>query len=126
MNDSCTHCSQLVETTDYLLLHCTLAREARWQILGVQVPMAETPLIDWWLDLRRRVATEFRKGVDSLVLLTCWRLWLSRNDIIFNDRCISSDSLVALIRDDIGRWYEARAKHLVTNMARLCSFGSIT
>lgn len=91
-DESCTHCSQLLETTYHMFLHCPLGREVWWRILGIQAPTATVSLIVWWLDLRRCVTSDFRKGVDSLILLTWWRLWLARNDIIFNNHCISSDS----------------------------------
>ena len=93
--------------------------------LGVQVPAGGIFLVDWWLDLRVRVDSELRKGLDSFVLLISWRIWLSRNDIIFNSHRITSDALVTLIREEAARWCSVGMKNLAVLCQHLRAYGSI-
>jgi hypothetical protein len=46
----------------------------------------------WWMDSRRQVPKDLRKGFDSLVLLMSWCLWKQRNSCVF-DNAASSASL---------------------------------
>ena len=100
-------------------------REVWWRVLGVQPPPAALSLLDWWMHLRARVRNDFHKGLDSLILLTTWRIWLARIDIVFNGRCISYDTLVALIREDVSQWCHAGTIHLSVISAHLHDFSSV-
>ena len=69
-DDLCTHYLQTSETTNHLLLHCILAHEVWWRVLGTYVPAVEISFLDRWSNLQGRVASQLRKGIDFLLLLT--------------------------------------------------------
>jgi len=53
-----------------------------------------------------------RKGLRSLIILVCWKIWKERNARVFE--CMESTNFVVLqkIKDDVGLWILAGAKHL--------------
>lgn len=122
---SCAFCSQLPETTDHLLLHCVWAREIWWRLLGVHPPLDQPSFGDWWLDLRGGVVKGLRRGLDSLILLAAWTIWVTRNSIVFNNSRSSTASMSASIWSAAEQWCAAGAVHLATLLAHLRSSRSI-
>ncbi|KAF8664924.1 hypothetical protein HU200_054242 [Digitaria exilis] len=69
-------------------------------------------MVDWWLQIRRSVSKDWRKGVDSMVLLVSWRLWKMRNDCVFNAATPTITELIRLLLEDANLWMQAGASHL--------------
>jgi hypothetical protein len=53
-----------------------------------------------------------QKGVKSLILLTIWRLWKARNDVIFKNTNPIREDLVVSILEEAKLWMVAGAKAL--------------
>jgi hypothetical protein len=56
------------------------------------MPASTVALSVWWMDSRRQVPKDLRKGFDSLVLLMSWHMWKQHNSCVF-DNAASSASL---------------------------------
>ena len=85
------------ETTIHILRDCSWAREIWCQALGV-LPLSffAQPLQDWL----HSNATSERPTLPHLIPwevffpFTCWKLWLARNERIFNHQSITQHSLL--------------------------------
>jgi hypothetical protein len=57
-------------------------------------------------------ALECKKSVKYLILLTIWRLWKARNDVIFKNINPNREDLVIYILEEAKMWMLAGAKAL--------------
>lgn len=79
VTDDCNLCGQAAETVDHLFSHCAYARQVWFQVgqrTNNQLPnlTVDSNLIDWWLSIRANMTSVKAKGLDSTVMLVCWRL----------------------------------------------------
>jgi hypothetical protein len=70
----CWFCDQELESADHILTNCSFAREVWWRVLSNCHCSCSFPhnmsLQEWWAHLRRLQPKEYRKGLDSLFMLT--------------------------------------------------------
>jgi hypothetical protein len=59
---------------------------------------------DWWIDHRKQIVTDRRKGFDSLVVLVCWLLWKGRNTCAFDNLSMQAIDLADWIRQISRQW----------------------
>jgi hypothetical protein len=56
----------------------------------------------WFASAASNANPSLQKGVKSIILLTIWRLWKSRNDVIFKNLTINRKNLVLSILEKLG------------------------
>lgn len=116
--DRCPLCDQESEDIDHLLITCVTARETWFQVLqwcglGALAPRQhERGLADWWQRASRRVASDKKKGLNSLVMLVVWNIWKHRNRCVFDNAQPGSQHILRAIREEASLWGLARAKSL--------------
>uniref|UniRef100_K4AGI9 Aminotransferase-like plant mobile domain-containing protein n=1 Tax=Setaria italica TaxID=4555 RepID=K4AGI9_SETIT len=70
-------------------------------------------LIDWWLSIRRAMINAKARGLDSTIMLVCWRLWKERNGRAFaTDIARTPQQLLPLIADEASLWVQSGARNL--------------
>ena len=88
-HEHCLLCDQKEETINHLLLHCVFSREVWFRVLqglGLQAvapQLTETSLEDWWNTACSRVEGPVKKGLNSVIILVAWSLWIHRNRCVF-------------------------------------------
>jgi hypothetical protein len=116
--DACSLCDQQQETIQYLLTSCIFTRQFWFSILspfslGHLTPAVDEPsFAEWWRRLVIRGHKSRKKGLNSVIILGAWCVWLHRNKVIFN---VESPSLARLQRsflDELVCWVMAGAKNL--------------
>ena len=63
--------------------------------------------LDWWLASRKSVAKSSRKVFNTSVILTAWKLWLLRNDKVFNGKAEPTPSVIKNIIEEVRCWISA-------------------
>ena len=87
-----TFCDQEEDSVDHILLRCVFARQVwhccflRASINIMLVPTTNDSIISWWMETRKKMLKENRKGFDSLIMIVCWHLWKHRNGMVFGPR----------------------------------------
>lgn len=73
------------------------------------VPSTDASIGPWWMDARKWVAKEIRKGFDSLVMLICWQLWKNRNNRVFGPRTsmATTQDMTLKIFEELRLWVRA-------------------
>ena len=116
-NYFCALCNRSLETPLHLMVDCPWSRKV-WSALAagahtdaLKPESWEDPstISEWLLLCRIRSPTEKRKGIQSLILLAAWEIWLERNRRIFQREELSVDLLVRRIRDEAVLWNVAGA-----------------
>jgi hypothetical protein len=72
----------------------------------------DTIFADWWGKVTFQVHRNYRKGVNSAIILGAWCLWLHRNRIIFDEDSTTIDKVHRSFIDELSLWVLAGAKHL--------------
>jgi hypothetical protein len=77
----------------------------------------EEAVPDWFSKLAGRTTASScdrttANGVRTLVILVCWSIWRERNERVFDGRQKSVARLVLEIKEEVGAWAAAGAKHL--------------
>jgi hypothetical protein len=115
---SSSMCDQAQETIHHLLTACIFARQFRHKVLAVfglghLTPAAdEESFADWWGKVSLRVIKTRKKGLNSLIILGAWCLWLQRNRAVFHGESPSLPRIFRCFSDECVSWAIARAKEL--------------
>jgi hypothetical protein len=117
-DDCCVLCDHASKTITHLLVGCSFSRELwfalfrRWGWEN-RVPAGdELCLADWWTTARRRLPKEGKKTLDSILVLTCWMIWLERNARTFNRNSRSVPALLSMVLDEMASWSSAGYRSL--------------
>lgn len=116
--DRCLLCDQSDEDVQHILATCPFSRGVWFHCLSKIGLQAVTPTArersfqDWWRRASRRVASDKRKGFNSLVLLVVWELWKYRNRCVFDNAAPSQELVMQAIREEVQLWHFAGAKKL--------------
>ena len=86
---TCVFC-QHDESIKHLFFECKFAR-AVWAIVQVASNLypsrsARNMFGNWLRGIDKQFSTHILVGAAAL----CWALWLTRNDVVFNNKCVSS------------------------------------
>ena len=71
----------------------------------------------WWDRISKEVAVVLRKGLNSLVILGAWTLWIHRNTCAFDDASPSVPRALVLAVDELHFWDLARAQGITHLLA---------
>jgi hypothetical protein len=114
--DVCPMCDQAQETIQHLLTACIFARQFWHTILaaiglGHLTPTAdEENFADWWGKASHKVVKTRKKGLNSLIILGAWCLWLQRNRAVFHGESPSLPRIFRCFSDEYVCWVMAGAK----------------
>ncbi|XP_050225957.1 uncharacterized protein LOC126675366 [Mercurialis annua] len=94
------------ESVEHVLYHCHVARGC-WRRLGVQVPGDDNTNAHEWL-----LQTFNCKSVDerNVKAMVCWKIWLHRNEVVWNDNWGSPELIVNSVASDLVAWQCAQKK----------------
>lgn len=115
--DVCPMCDQAQETIQHLLSACILARRFWHKILsalglGHLTPTAdEESFAEWWRRMSLRVSKNRKKGLNSLIILGAWCLWIQRNRTVFEGES-SLSRILRIFLDECTSWAMAGAEEL--------------
>jgi hypothetical protein len=74
----------------HLLTSCIFAHQFWYNILspfrfGHLIPRStESSFADWWAGVCSKVHKDKKKGVNSVIMLGAWCLWLQQNRVVFH------------------------------------------
>ena len=104
---------QSTKTIDHLMVQCPTSRSIWFQLfseVGVQqfVLQVDSNLRGWWSSLTRCQPKARRKGLATLSIACCRRLWLERNDRYFDRKQATEELIVNRVRAEFQTWNLAR------------------
>jgi hypothetical protein len=88
--EKCLLCDQAEETLDHLLVTCSFLRVFWYQFfrkfgLHSLAPQPTiTSFLNWWEEVLEVVSGVTRKGLNSLIILGAWTIWIHRNKCVFD------------------------------------------
>jgi hypothetical protein len=116
--EACPFCDQEQETVKHLLTSCVFTRQFWHSILspfgmGHLTPGPEdTAFADLWKKVAIQVHKNYRKGVNSAIILGAWCLWLHLNKVISEGESPTIGKVHRSFLDELSLWVLAGAKHL--------------
>ena len=120
---ACLFCDQAQETAPHLLLSCVFTRQI-WTLvfshlnLVVDVPVNSSTFSAWWGKVIRAAPNQWRKGLNSLIILVAWVIWKHRNSCVFEGVLPNSQVLLQAITNESTLWCLAGASKLKELLAR--------
>ncbi|CAL5326467.1 unnamed protein product [Camellia sinensis] len=102
-DDTCPHCQLYCEDLNHLLRECHQSAEV-WETLTHHSWRAPSTLssLDTWLqhNLKSKNRECFNIPWDTVFVVTLWRLWKARNNVVFNQEAIHTQELVRQIQHE--------------------------
>ncbi|KAH9778582.1 reverse transcriptase domain-containing protein [Citrus sinensis] len=105
----CPICSAVNESIFHCLVDCVLAKSC-WFMSSLGLDGSCFSFVEWM----EQIFTQCRKEDCKLVVMVCWRLWLNRNDKVWNGHSSSARSLVNAAGHYLFSWQEAKRKNFIT------------
>jgi hypothetical protein len=108
-NHNCSLCSLSLETVTHLCKDCPFAVEVwsmilSWAELRFLFGISKTgTLSEWWYRLRMLCSKHSRKSFDGLLIYFWWSLWVERNNRIFKGQQRTTEQVVQMVKDFVGR-----------------------
>jgi hypothetical protein len=69
--------------------------------LGDCIPrQRQRSFADWWRKVMKKVKKEYKRGVDSLIILDAWMLWKDRNACVLEGVAPSVTSIMRDLKDE--------------------------
>ncbi|KAF1888790.1 hypothetical protein Lal_00036832 [Lupinus albus] len=103
----CVFCNDTPETANHLFSNCKLSYSI-WQLLynwlNISVALPLTPINHFTHHLGMMHNRKRWKVWSVVWLATIWALWLTRNDIIFNNVTISSHKILDYAKVKVWLW----------------------
>lgn len=128
--ESCHFCDQEEETVQHLLTGCLFTRQVWFSILsslglgGAAPRHNDLCFVVWWAKVICMISKEYRKGANSLIILTVWLLWKHRNTCVFNGYSPCVSKFFRQFKDDYMLWCLTGAKkHQAFRLDRVGDFG---
>lgn len=107
--ECCPLCAQEQETIEHLLVTCVFG-EIWYRVLsfvGLQQlspSLDEESFQDWWAKTEDRVASQRKKGFNSVVILVAWGLWKHHNACVFYEASPNVSKLFLDIKGEASLW----------------------
>uniref|UniRef100_A0A0A9CIF0 Reverse transcriptase zinc-binding domain-containing protein n=1 Tax=Arundo donax TaxID=35708 RepID=A0A0A9CIF0_ARUDO len=121
---ACPLCDQAEESINHILTSCAFAREFWFTLLlklGLQglASQGVVTFSSWWCKALKGVDKKWRKGLNSLIILSAWELWKHRNDCVFNNTNPSVHTAIRHVIDEGTLWCAAGANELAALVLEL-------
>ena len=116
--ETCSLCDQEDETIQHLLTPCVFARQFWLSILPLFglghliLGSDDSSFANWWDEVCSKVHKDKKKGVNSVIMLGAWCLWLQRNRVVFDKISPSISSVLRNFLDELSCWMMAGDKQL--------------
>jgi hypothetical protein len=116
-DDTCALCDQGSESIAHLMVQCSFSQQVWFDIctgLNLQtcMPNQTAEFKDWFATATANARSDSQKGAKSIVILTMWNLWRTRNDAIFNNVSPNRQHVVQTILEEAKSWSLAGASAL--------------
>jgi hypothetical protein len=117
-HEKCLLCDQAEETLDHLLVACSFSRVFWYQLFrkfglhSLAPQPAVTSFLNWWEEVSEVVSGVTRKGLNSLIILGAWTIWIHRNKCVFDGLSPCLTYILAWADEERSRWEAAGAKAL--------------
>ena len=102
-NDQCRRCCSAVETKDHIFFECPYAKRI-WRASGVSNLIINSPssTVEEKIEacLQCSLSIRLSSHMHDLPFWLLWRLWKSRNILIFQQKEISWSRLLRYVRED--------------------------
>jgi hypothetical protein len=126
---ACSLFNQETETINHLLVSCVFARQVWFLVLQgfglshLTPAQSDGSFSPWWPKSLKLVPKEFKKGMNSLIILVSWELWKHRKRCVFDG--MRPDLVVALqdIASEGVLWCSAGDKGLQQLFVRVSNRG---
>ncbi|XP_021971099.1 uncharacterized protein LOC110866053 [Helianthus annuus] len=122
----CPRCGLEKEDSDHLFVSCLWSKCVWWNIMAwirVSFPADIKKLNDLISFFKNQPGGKiWKKVIHSIVLGTVWRIWLVRNEKVFNNRFIPILKTVESIQEDVFCWLNIRSKLKVPSWENWSSF----
>jgi hypothetical protein len=102
----------------HLLVSCVFARVFWYKVLrkfgmhSLAPQPGVTSFLNWWENTSEIVNGLSKKGLNSLIILGAWLIWLHRNRCVFGNGSPSLPLVLKQFEDEKSRWVAAGAKGL--------------
>ncbi|XP_022003823.1 uncharacterized protein LOC110901295 [Helianthus annuus] len=121
----CPFCCDKDESAYHLFAECAVSFIV-WQMVSswINIPPIYAFTIEDLLRVHEHIAGSVivKKLIQAIVLISCWSLWKSRNDLIFSGTRVDISRLLAEIKSTSFLWVKHRAKMNLLDWADWCSF----
>jgi len=98
------------------MISCVLSRQFWFNILqlfGLDV-LAPQPndscFDDWWANSSDKVTGQVKKGLNSIIILGAWSLWIHRNHCVFDGGTPNLATIVSAFKEEVRQWALAGAR----------------
>ncbi|XP_039120313.1 uncharacterized protein LOC120256691 [Dioscorea cayenensis subsp. rotundata] len=110
---TCVLCHEAVESVDHLFLQCRFFLEVWAQISRVlQLPSLPSSMSFMWGAWRNALRAGSCVVGDGAIKAFVWAIWLTRNDVIFSDKCVCPHAVVVKTDHFILSWFSAASEGL--------------
>jgi hypothetical protein len=123
--EACPFCDQEGETIHHLLIGCVFACKV-WTIILQQLGLLQMAphittaiFLGWWRKTNAATPKEFRKGLNSLIILMAWELWKHSNAWVFEEMRPSVQGIIVFINLEGGLFVLSRDFNLQELVSRL-------
>jgi len=114
----CPLCDQEPENIQHLLCSCIFARQF-WHCILAPLGLAnlspasiEISFAEWWRKVCKQVHKSKRRGINSVIIMGAWCLWIHRNKAVFEGVSPSISRIKKVFLEELECWGLAGAKHL--------------
>ena len=91
----CPLCDKEDHTIHHILCGCVVARQT-WSLVFCRYGLQDfSPLPDdkvlhvWWMHILDLFPNNYKRGLNSLIILVAWSVWKRRNDVVFNGAALN-------------------------------------
>jgi hypothetical protein len=120
----CIFCGAVPGTAAHIFLHCSLDAQVWYKVcrwLGFCFVNPPTLFNSFASFLGLTSSKKRKKGLSLIWHAVVWVIWKVRNDLIFNNKSITEEEVVDLVKVSAWRWFLGR----LTKHPWLCSFSFV-
>ncbi|KAK1431592.1 hypothetical protein QVD17_08053 [Tagetes erecta] len=109
---ACPLCGDYMETTEHLLVSCSVARLV-WQFISswCHIPPLYVFSVKDLLEAHKSIngLTIKKKAIQAIVLTACWKIWVTRNEKVFDGKSVNITKLMQDIKSLGFLWVKNRS-----------------